>query len=489
MSRVSCLAVASVAWVVSAMGVSLGAEPSGQAGPKPRASTRRVPIIHSTDLFHPHADPDDHYDLATLFAIDEFDVRGIILDLGATQAERSGRPAVEQMMHLARRTCPVALGLRRPLRTRTDRGDDDPEEFQAGVRLILSVLRASDDKVVLHTAGSCRDVAAAFNRQPELLQKKVLAVYFNIGRGPNEPQEECNVGYDPTAYLRMFESGLPLYWCPCFGNEGYETRYTVDQTTVVGACRPAVRNFFVYCLTKSTADPIAFLASGPYPLPRGPRAMWCTAPLFHAAGRKVYQRGPNDFVALQPAAAEQAGLKEKEVAAFRFVPMRATIEATAPAIARRPARPGALGALWQGQRDDRVGTGRPEPDGRPDCGVRVVGVHPERTIQNLILTGPKQGRWEYVETGRWWRVAFQRHGTQLDAWFQFYAPGEHQIEIVYADGTRQIARFEVPNVGPAALRVEVDPTEPNGLVFRAIDPRYPQIMASCLKNLLAELGR
>lgn len=27
------------------------------------------PLIHQTDLFHPHGDPDDHFDLATVFAL------------------------------------------------------------------------------------------------------------------------------------------------------------------------------------------------------------------------------------------------------------------------------------------------------------------------------------------------------------------------------------------------------------------------------------
>jgi hypothetical protein len=63
----------------------------------------KVPIVYSTDLFHPHTDPDDHYDLACLFAIAEFDIRGIILDLGGTQAKQPGRPAVEQMLHAAGR--------------------------------------------------------------------------------------------------------------------------------------------------------------------------------------------------------------------------------------------------------------------------------------------------------------------------------------------------------------------------------------------------
>ena len=30
------------------------------------AVARRVPLIYCTDLFHPHGDPDDHFDLATL---------------------------------------------------------------------------------------------------------------------------------------------------------------------------------------------------------------------------------------------------------------------------------------------------------------------------------------------------------------------------------------------------------------------------------------
>ena len=219
----------------------------------------RIPIVYSTDLFHPHADPDDHYDLACLLAMPEFDVRGIILDLGGTQAKRPGRPAVEQMMHITGRKVPHGFGLSRALRSRDDKALDEPAGFQAGVNLLLAVLRESKEPVTLFTTGSCRDVAAAFNREPEMLKQKVKAVYFNIGRGPNEPQEECNVGYDPAAYLRMFESGLPLYWCPCFGKDGYQTLYDADQAAVVGACTRPVQNYFVYCLTKSTADPIAFL--------------------------------------------------------------------------------------------------------------------------------------------------------------------------------------------------------------------------------------
>ena len=55
----------------------------------------KIPIIHSTDLFHPHVDPDDHFDLATLFAVKEFDIKGIVLDNhGSDQMTgAAGRPS------------------------------------------------------------------------------------------------------------------------------------------------------------------------------------------------------------------------------------------------------------------------------------------------------------------------------------------------------------------------------------------------------------
>ena len=112
-----------------------------------------------------------------------------------------------------------------------------------------------------------------------------------------------------------------MYWCPCFGKDGYLTLFVADQAAVVGACRPKVQNYFVYALSKSKAEPIGFLDTGPHPVPGGGRNMWCTAPLFHAAGRGIYQRGPGDFVALSPAeAARRPDGRRSE--GFEFVPLR-----------------------------------------------------------------------------------------------------------------------------------------------------------------------
>lgn len=293
------------------------------------AAEKKIPIIHSTDLFHPHDDPDDHYDLATLFALDEFDIKGIVLDSGRhpdAQVERFGDTPIEQMMKITGRKVPYAIGLSRRLSRADDKALNEDKKFQAGIELILSILRESDEPVTYHAAGSLRNIAAALNREPELLKRKLKAVYIEIGRGPTGVQREWNVTLDPYSFARVIESGLPVYWCPCFGKDGYSTYYKADQTVVVGACTPAVQNFFVYCLTKSKADPIEFLTSGLHPLPTGERKMWCTAPLIHAAGRKIYRRGPDDFVALAPADAAKAGLAENVIDLFDLVPMSAAVD-------------------------------------------------------------------------------------------------------------------------------------------------------------------
>jgi hypothetical protein len=61
----------------------------GSAAYSPQ-SPSSVPVIYSTDLFHPPDDPDDHVDLATLFALPELDVRAIILDLGRIRPANPG---------------------------------------------------------------------------------------------------------------------------------------------------------------------------------------------------------------------------------------------------------------------------------------------------------------------------------------------------------------------------------------------------------------
>ena len=199
-TRVTTLTVSLVLGL--ALGISAGEAPS------------RIPILYSTDLHHPHMDPDDHFDLATLFAIPEFDIRGIVLDCGDRQLKTPGNIPVKQMMHLTGREVPFAIGLGKPLTEPTDDGGDQPEHFQRAVALLLDMLRQTPEKVTVFTTGSVRDVAAAFNREPELLRRKIARLYINIGNpAPAESSRkyEYNVKLDRNAYTCIMRSGLPIY--------------------------------------------------------------------------------------------------------------------------------------------------------------------------------------------------------------------------------------------------------------------------------------
>jgi hypothetical protein len=299
-------------------------------------SEPRIPVIYSTDLHHPHIDPDDHFDLATAFALPELDLRAIVLDCGAHQQVAPGVIPLRQMLHLAQRDVPFAIGLSAPLQSPSDLGREQGAEFQGGVELILKTLRESEVPVTVFTTGSLRDVAAALNRDPELLRQKVSRLYINIGNpatGQNAVQDEYNVGLDRQAYLRIMNSDLPIYWCPCFDGQLWQrgktgTYWKFVQEQVLESAPAALQNFFIFALTKPPGvDPIAALTTPQDTAARQtvwkmPRNMWCTGPLLHAAGRQIVASGPDRWSAIS----KQSTVREvnlEVIEAFEFVPISA----------------------------------------------------------------------------------------------------------------------------------------------------------------------
>ncbi|GHT20919.1 hypothetical protein FACS189430_00140 [Bacteroidia bacterium] len=307
--------------------------------------TKKIPIIFSSDLFQPPNDPDDHYDLATLFLMQEFDVKAFIFDVTNhyKQPEQVGRVALEQMAAITGRPIPpYAVGLRQLLVSPDDKGKDQPAEFQGGVELILKSLRESNEKVVMFLTGSCIDFAAAYNREPELLRKKVSAVYVSAGNGPSGKQDECNAVLDPNAYRCLLKSDLPIYWCPCIPNGRYRQATKEDvlakndntyntcfiipsQAECLKNASARLRNFFNYALTASKEDHIAYLDRTPEAVTTVEKWIWSTPIFCYAAGRKIYakQDGANiTYIACSPQEAKKLGISNKEVKVFSFDPVR-----------------------------------------------------------------------------------------------------------------------------------------------------------------------
>ena len=258
---------------------------------------RSVPVIYCTDLFHPHDDPDDHFDLATLYAMPELDIKGVVLDQGRKQLERPGRIPVSQMNKITGRNVPAAIGLADPLKSPDDQALDQPAQFQGAVELIIQTLRASARPVCIAALGSVRDVVCAFNREPGLFRTNVAMVLAFIGEASDGKFLEYNVGLDPQAFVGLMRSGLPVYWVPCFDgglwqNRGHASFWRASQRALLEGATPEGIQYFIYALEKESAEPLAFLSRPVEPerqarLFAGTRNLWCTAVLGVMSGREV----------------------------------------------------------------------------------------------------------------------------------------------------------------------------------------------------------
>lgn len=328
----------------AALGTGNSLGPAPEAAKHSKGTDRppgSVPVIYSTDLFHPPDDPDDHVDLATLFSLPELDVRAIILDLGHQQGSKPGEIPVRQMAALTGTQVPHATGLLCPLRYPEDKAENQFGKTDSAINLILQTLRDSERKVNIFTTGSLRDVAAALNRDEDLFRAKVARIYVNAGNSAGSPTE-WNTLLDPQAYIRLMGSDLPVYWCPCFGPgatlealfkgtlkpQPYSTYWKFTQQEVFEALSPRLQNYFLYALGRKLTqleDPIAYLNRVPEESVKktqwkARRNMWCTGPLIHAAGRQLYRQGNAWGAFVSP----PAGNELQKV--FDFVPATVTID-------------------------------------------------------------------------------------------------------------------------------------------------------------------
>jgi hypothetical protein len=258
------------------------------AGPAHSPTTKPpLALIHCTDLFHPHGDPDDHFDLATLYGMPGIDLKAVILDQGRLQTERPGTIPVSQLNRITGRNVPAAIGLGDKLRSPQDTGLDQEPNFQAGVALIIATLRQSPVPVAITAVGSMRDVVAAFNRDPQLFRRQVAKLLVFIGEASDPKFVEHNVSLDPQAYVGLMRSGLPVYWVPCFDgglwqNRGHASFWQASHADLLRNAQPALLQYFIYALEKETADPIAFLSTPVDParkqrLLAGSRNLWAAA--------------------------------------------------------------------------------------------------------------------------------------------------------------------------------------------------------------------
>jgi hypothetical protein len=312
-----------------------------------------IPFLHQTDLFHPHGDPDDHWDLACVYALaraGSYDLRGVLIDHPPAILDVTPDVlAIAQLNHITGLTVPSAVGSSVAVRTRGEGPAGLPESDRHGVEFVLRTLTDAPAPVVITIVGSCRDIALAGAAAPELFRTKCRAVYLNAGSGTRQPEVigelEYNVNLNPTAYAGIFDLPCPVYWMPCFEFtpprwqvEEFGTFYRFTQHKILPHLSPRMQGYFAYMLTRSpSTDWLGALRNPPdaaalATLGEMPRNMWCTAGFLHASGRTVTVEG--DILPLA-----EAG----DQAVFSFDPIKAVcaddgIVRWEPADTSQPAR-------------------------------------------------------------------------------------------------------------------------------------------------------
>jgi hypothetical protein len=271
------------------------------------ADVHRIPFIQTTDLFHPPADPDDHIDLATVLALDELDIRAVLLDRALGSQAGPGAPdrepgfvPVAQLCYLTGKAMPVAAGPVDPLQSPADSATDRPRREQAAVDLMLRVLRESSEPVAVSVLGSARILVAAYNRDPALLRQKVRSVILNAGSSGDDAKE-YNVRIDVPAYVGLFRSGLPLDWYPCGAPgpspsvannaDARNTFWRVARADLFRDLPQPLLAWFIHAFSgNGRGDILRALreqgrGASAAVVSQGNRAMWSTASLVMAAGR------------------------------------------------------------------------------------------------------------------------------------------------------------------------------------------------------------
>jgi hypothetical protein len=272
---------------------------------------RRVPLIDCTDLYHPPQDPGDNVDLVAAYALPEVDLKAVILDV--TEQYRTdgirrdaGFVPVLQLNSIFNRNVPCGVTPYAKMKSPHDAMRDAPRFQQSGVELLLKVLREATEPIEIASFGSVRAIAVAYNREPELLKKRVKRIYVSAGTS-ELGYLEWNVVLDPQALVRLFRSDLPIAIYPCATKEGpfaygpHNSFWKLNDLRFIGNMQPRLRAYLAFAFSQSNrmdflqamdeAPPAALLSE----IGKRPHNVWETAVWMEIAGRRLVRRADGHF--------------------------------------------------------------------------------------------------------------------------------------------------------------------------------------------------
>ncbi len=287
------------------------------------AGAAKIPLIDVTDLYHPPQDPGDNVDLIAAYALPEIALKAVILDVTqryrrayVNEANHSyddpsggrdpGFIPVTQLNAIFGRNVPCAVAPFEAMRSPEDAMQDAPAFQQAGIDLMLRVLRESPEPVEICSFGSARPVAVAYNRAPELMLEKVRRVHLCAGAAP-AGFLEWNVQLDVHAFVRVLRSDLPVALYPCgtqkdaFDLGQYNTFFRLPDFSLIREVAPPLRRYLAFAFGRvNRTDFLAAIEDEPSPEAIGriaalPHNVWETAVWMQAARRKLVRNAAGQY--------------------------------------------------------------------------------------------------------------------------------------------------------------------------------------------------
>lgn len=223
-------------------------------------------VILTTDLYHRHADPNDHWNLASMYALAHLgwiNFSGIMCDDDRSIKEDGsffhfGDPSVQsiaQLNYITGMAVPVGFGSRLPIKKKEDLDNVLKSNKKiSSVTLLLDALEKADEKVDIHMCGSCKDVLIAYRTAPDLFEKKCDSIYLNAGTYYKQDPIEYNVSLEPYAFSQIFKIPCNIKWAPCFDQlipypykpAKRANYYEIEQSDMVPYMSEVIKKYFNY---------------------------------------------------------------------------------------------------------------------------------------------------------------------------------------------------------------------------------------------------
>lgn len=233
---------------------------------------KKIPVIDVTDLYHPYQDCGDNIDILTPYSLPEIDLKAVILDATDDYRQKNhqddnpdyrdhtgprepGIIPISQLNYLYGCSIPFAHSPFSRMKSIDDQMTWVRAGEQLGVELLLETLRNSPEPVNILIFSSCRTVAVAYNRAPELLREKVAMIHVSAGSAG--PYVEWNVMLDRFAFKTLIDSPLPLTLYPCAGNAGpfelnpHSSYWFLPSLGWIGDMEPELRSYLCFALQRA----------------------------------------------------------------------------------------------------------------------------------------------------------------------------------------------------------------------------------------------